>query len=100
VVNSLSSSSGVSRDELVDLILSNNMLEDFVTWLRRKGVDTDPISLKDVDYAYLYQFALEKKLIVDNLEPAIQDDAEEVAKEELERRVQRYTKPKKIRRKT
>jgi hypothetical protein len=74
------------------------MLEDFVKWLRQKGVEEDPISLRDIDYAYLYQFALEKKLIINNLEVEPGDDSEDASG--LERRVQRFTKPKKIRRKT
>ncbi|MCC6055353.1 MAG: hypothetical protein LM583_01575 [Desulfurococcaceae archaeon] len=94
----MSSNSSVSRDELVELILSNNMLEDFVKWLRQKGVEADPISLRDIDYTYLYQFALEKKLIINNLEAEPSDNNEDAS--DLERRVQRYTKPKKIRRKT
>lgn len=99
MVSSLVSNSSISRDELVDLILSNNMLEDFVKWLRQKGIDIDPISLKDVDYIYLYQFAAEKKLIADDLKTQDQNDEKDVA-DDLEKKVQRFTKPKKIRRKT
>jgi len=96
----MSQSSNVSRDELVELILANNMLEKFVQWLQQKGVDIDPISLRDVDVEYLYQFALEKKLLVTESEEFAASVNEDEEVKVLEKKAQRHTKPKKIRRKT
>ncbi len=91
-----------SKDELVDIIVSNNIVEEFTRWLKEeKGVDTDPISLRDVDYNLLLEFVKLRKLIdteIDITEYYHEDiDELSVADDKL---FSRPTKPKKIRRKT
>jgi len=96
------SSSRPSKDELLDIITSNNMIEDLVSWLReKKGIDTsNPISLKDLEYEILYEFVKEKGLLnSDNgiIEPSPSEfthpEPEELGVDK------RPTKPKKIRKK-
>jgi hypothetical protein len=81
------------------MILANNMLEDFVAWLRQKGVDTTFISLKDIDCTYVQQFVTEKKLIESSDDSNIPEDAD-IDEGLLEKKAEKHTKPKKIRRKT
>ncbi len=95
------SSKTFSKEELIDIIVSNNMVEEFARWLReKKGVDIDPISLRDVDYDLLLEFARFRKLIDD------EKDMEKLCEEDIDTTIvddklfSRPTKPKKIRRKT
>ncbi len=93
------STSTPSKDELIELITANNMVEHLLEWLRSRGFDTaQPISLKDLDYEVLLQFAKEKGLLdVDTGEISLsQDDVSTPEPEEIGAGT-RPTKPKKIR---
>lgn len=92
-------SSDISRNELIDIIVYNNMVEEFVAWLRNiKRIDVDPISLKDVDYNLLLEFVNSKGLL--NSEVLKEFSEVDIDAESYDIDVRRYTKPKKIRRKT
>ncbi|MEM0048045.1 MAG: hypothetical protein QW464_04140 [Ignisphaera sp.] len=95
------SSKELTREELIDIILANNMLEQFVEWLRLRGVDNDIISLRDIDHRYLYEFAIEKKLLIEG-DDAGQDykDADQDFEDLLKKKIALSLKPRKIRRKT
>ncbi|HID80180.1 MAG TPA: hypothetical protein EYP48_00480 [Ignisphaera sp.] len=85
---------------MIDIITSNNMVEDFVKWLRRvKGINTsDPISLKDMDYNLLLEYVQSKGLIAGDeaiLDLMNQDDTS-LKLEEIDMH-RKLTKPKKIR---
>ena len=90
------------KEELIDIITSNNMVEDFVKWLRNvKGIDTsDPISLKDIDYGLLLEYVRSKGLIRgdEDISELLSHDATSSELEELDV-YRRPTKPKKIRQK-
>ena len=89
----------VSRTELIELIKANNMVEDFLEWLRSKGIDTaEPISFNDIDINLLLQYARERGLI-DNDVNNIEEEAKKLTEPEPEELGvdRRPTKPKKIR---
>lgn len=96
----------IPRDELIDIIVRNNMIEEFASWIKKKlGDDVDPISFHDVDYKLLLDFVIEKKLINIGSEDVVEyiKEAENIQYldlatdgEELEKKML----PKKIRRKT
>ncbi len=92
-------SSSLSKIDLVEMIKANNMVEDFLEWLRRKGIDTsEPISLIDVDTALLIEYARERGLIGNDAN-VIEEEARMLSDpepEELNADV-RPTKPKKAR---
>ena len=89
-------------EELIDIITSNNMVEDFVEWLRSvKGIDTsDPISLKDIDYSLLLEYVQSKGLVRgdEDILELLSQDTTSPEPEELDA-YRRPTKPKKIRQK-
>lgn len=92
----------IPRDELIDVIVRNGMVEEFASWIKKKlGDDCDPISLEDVDYEYLLHFAIEKKLInVDEL-PEYIKDAENLHYPDIDdKELEMKRLPRKIRRKT
>jgi len=87
-----------TKDELIEMIKANNMVEDFLTWLRKNvSEDLDAVSLKDLDYELLYRYASEKGLLRfhDDLETQASQDDTQIEEEEL----RSPTKPKKIRKK-
>ena len=93
----------ISRSELVDIIVRNNMVKEFALWVKKiKGDDGDPISLRDVDYELLLRFVVEKKLIdVEDLPDYLKEA--EVPGFEIDeefRDLEKQAIPKKIRRKT
>ncbi|NPA97156.1 MAG: hypothetical protein GXO32_06100 [Crenarchaeota archaeon] len=92
-------SSSISKVDLVEMIKANNMVEDFLEWLRKRGIDTaEPISLMDVDTELLLEYAREKGLIGNDTN-SIEEEARKLTDpepEELGADV-RPTKPKKIR---
>jgi len=96
------SSTSITRNELIEIIKSNNMVEEFVNWLRNsKKIDIDPISLKDVDYDLLLEFVQSKGL----LKTETLTEFENVSRDDdniLDNYIKNIesTKPKKIRRKT
>jgi hypothetical protein len=96
------SSTSITRNELIEIIKSNNMVEEFVNWLRNsKKIDADPISLKDVDYNLLLEFVQSKGL----LKTETLTEFENVSRDDdniLDNYIKNIesTKPKKIRRKT
>lgn len=91
-----------SKEELIDAIVSNNMVEEFARWLReKKGMDMDPISLRDVDYDLLLEFAKLRKIIDDEIDVMKNYDEDIDALSITDDKLSfRPTKPKKIRRKT
>ena len=93
-------SSQPTHSELIEIIKSNNMVEDFVKWLREiKKIDLDPISLKDIDYELLLEFLILKGILrVDTSEEFTISDNDQLELYTTE--AVRHTKPKKIRRKT
>jgi len=96
------SSTSIPRNELIEIIKSNNMVEEFVNWLRNsKKIDADPISLKDVDYNLLLEFVQSKGLLktetLTEFENASRDDDDIL--DDYIKNIE-STKPKKIRRKT
>ncbi|MCS7111120.1 MAG: hypothetical protein N3D82_00180 [Ignisphaera sp.] len=92
-------SSSLSRDELIDIITYNNMVEEFVAWLRNvKGISADPISLKDIDYNLLLEFARSKGLLNSEAPKEFTEINKQIELYNMD--VKRSTKPKKIRRKT
>lgn len=92
----------IPRDELIDIITRNNMVEEFTLWVKRVKGDTDePISLRDIDYELLLRFVVEKKLI------EIDDQPEYLREVELEKSleaeftdIEKQALPRKVRRKT
>jgi len=87
-----------SKDELIEMIKANNMVEDFLTWLRKNvSEDLDAVSLKDLDYELLYRYASERGLLRfnDDLETQASQDDAQIEEEEF----RSPTKPKKIRKK-
>lgn len=92
----------IPRSELVDAIVSNNMVEEFMSWVRNiKGDTSEPISLWDIDYELLLRFVLDKKLIDLDSEPEYIKDAEtELGIEDRFVDVEKKAIPRKIRRKT
>ncbi|MDK6028380.1 hypothetical protein QPL79_03260 [Ignisphaera sp. 4213-co] len=93
------SSKEISREELIDLILANNMLDQFIAWLRLRGLDSDPVSLRDIDLKYLYEFALEKKLLTEDELEQDEKDYNSELEYSIEKKIINV-KPRKIRRKT
>ncbi len=54
----------VRREDLVDLILRAGQLEEFVEWLRSRGIDTSlPMKLEEVDPALLEEYVRERRLV-------------------------------------
>ncbi len=88
-----------SRDELIDLIISNNMIDKFIEWLQKQGFDTsEPISIKDIDYELLYRFAKENNLLDTEEQNTLKiDDITSIPEPEELKMYRRPTKPKKIR---
>jgi len=87
-----------SKDELIEMIKANNMVEDFLAWLRRNvSEDLDAVSLKDLDYDLIYRYASEKGLLRfhDDFEAQAPQSDAQIEEEEL----RSPTKPKKIRKK-
>lgn len=92
----------IPRDELIDIIVRNNMVEEFMAWVKNIKEDiSEPISLRDIDYELLLKFVLDRKLI------ELGDELEFIRDIEIEKsfddkfvNVEKQTLPKKIRRKT
>jgi hypothetical protein len=92
----------ISREELIDIITRNGMVEEFVSWVKKvKGYVPDPISLADIDYELLLRFVVEKKLIDLGEEPEYIKNVREEESLGLEFvDLEKKALPKKIRRKT
>jgi hypothetical protein len=92
----------ISREELIDIITRNGMVEEFVSWVKKvKGYVPDPISLADIDYELLLRFVVEKKLIDLGEEPEYIKNVGEEESLGLEFvDLEKKALPKKIRRKT
>ncbi|RLG89142.1 MAG: hypothetical protein DRO15_01275 [Thermoprotei archaeon] len=89
-----------SVQELIELIINAGLLEDFISWLRSKGIDTsEPFKLEELDLALIKRYIAEKRLIdisedyeFEHLEENVRKEIENVYDVDL-----RPTKPKKIR---
>lgn len=92
----------ISREELIDIITRNGMVEEFMSWVKKvKGYVPDPISLADIDYELLLRFVVEKKLIDLEEEPEYIKNVREEESLGLEFvDLEKKALPKKIRRKT
>ena len=56
-----------SKQELLDLIISGGLLEDFVEWARRKGIQIDfAVKPGDLDEKIILEYAKEKSLVADD----------------------------------
>lgn len=92
----------ISRSELIDIIVSNNMVEEFASWVKSiKGDIVEPISLRDIDYELLLKFVLSRKLIeLDNEPEYVRDAKTELELEDRFTHIERGAIPRKVRRKT
>ncbi len=88
-----------SHSELIDIIIYNNMVEEFVAWLKNiKGISADPISLRDIDYNLLLEFVHSRGLLNSEIPKEFIDSDKHLELHDMD--VKRPTKTKKIRRKT
>ena len=56
-----------NKQELLDLIISGGLLEDFVEWARRKGIQIDfAVKPGDLDEKIILEYAKEKSLVADD----------------------------------
>ena len=56
-----------NKQELLDLIISGGLLEDFVEWARRKGIQIDfAVKPGDLDEKIILEYAREKSLVADD----------------------------------
>jgi hypothetical protein len=52
-----------SKDELIEMILSAGLLEDFLSYLKSRNIDADEKKLYDLDEKTLLDYAESKKLL-------------------------------------
>lgn len=92
----------IPRNELIEIIVRNNMVEEFISWVKNvKGDIPDPISLWDVDYELLLRFVLSKKLVeLNDEESGVVDMEDNLGVEGRFTHIEKKTVPRKIRRKT
>jgi len=70
-----------NKQELLDLIISGGLLEDFVEWARRKGIQIDfAVKPDDLDEKIILEYAREKSLITEEkpLGDELEDDIESI----------------------
>ncbi len=68
-----------TKQELLDLIISGGLLEDFVEWARRKGIQIDfAVKPDELDDKIIFEYAKEKSLLVEEkpLGEEFEDDIE------------------------
>lgn len=53
----------IDRTEILDKIIYGGLVEDFIDWLKRRGIELNEIKLEDVDYRSLIEYAIEKHLV-------------------------------------
>ncbi len=70
-----------NKQELLDLIISGGLLEDFVEWARQKGIQIDfAVKPDDLDEKIILEYAREKSLITEEkpLGEEFEDDIESI----------------------
>ncbi len=56
-----------NKQELLDLIISGGLLEDFIEWARRKGIQIDfAVKPGDLNEKIILEYAKEKSLVADD----------------------------------
>lgn len=99
----MSAQGSLSKDEIIDMIVANNMVDKLVRWLESRGFDTSqPVRLEELSEELLIEFARENGLLSESEEPEEagggEDESIDRMPEEVEQRFM-ATKPKKIRQK-
>ncbi|HDD25581.1 MAG TPA: hypothetical protein ENF75_00625 [Acidilobales archaeon] len=62
------------KQELLDLIIDGGLLEDFIQWIKSKGIDIDFIKdISDIDLNTILEYAHEKGLL-DTSPEELKDD--------------------------
>lgn len=75
-----------NKQELLDLIISGGLLEDFVEWARRKGVQIDfAVKPSDLDEKIILEYAREKSLVIEEkpLDEELKDNIESIEPREI-----------------
>ncbi len=69
------------KQELLDLIISGGLLEDFIEWARRKGIQIDfAVKPDDLDEKIILEYARERSLITEEkpLGEELEDNIESI----------------------
>lgn len=73
--------SEATKNEIIEMILSGGLLQDFIEYLKSKGINLEDIkSIYEVDDQLIKEYAMMKKIICDPNAPsqvAFDDDVEE-----------------------
>ncbi len=73
--------SEATKNEIIEMILSGGLLQDFIEYLKSKGINLEDIkSIYEVDYQLIKEYAVMKKIICDPNAPsqvALDDGIEE-----------------------
>jgi hypothetical protein len=82
-----------SKQEIIEMILSAGLLEDFIKFLRKRGVDLDDVkSIYNIDESMVREYAVEKRIVFN---PDSSLDTKDKIEEEYEPRgVRPRTPPK------
>jgi len=70
----------VTKNELIEMIVSAGLLEDLIGFLKRKKVNVDDIkTIYEIDSNLIQEYALEKKILIktDPVESSQEDYTEE-----------------------
>jgi len=99
----LSTQGSLSKDEIIDMVVANNMVDKLVRWLESRGFDTSqPVRLEELSEELLIEFARENGLLSEGEEPEEAEGGEDESIDRMPEEVeQRFmaTKAKKIRQK-
>lgn len=52
-----------SKNEIIEMILSGGLLEDFIKYLKDRNIDVDEKKLYDLDEKVIIEYAEKKKLL-------------------------------------
>jgi hypothetical protein len=82
-----------SKQEIIEMILSAGLLEDFIKFLRERGVDLDDVkSIYNIEESVVREYAVKKRIVFN---PDTSLDTKDTIEEEYEpRRVRPRTPPK------